>query len=229
MIVKAYHVSVAGDDLNPGTPEQPFRSISRAAEIAGPGDTVTVHAGTYREWVNPKRGGESDSNRITYQAAEGEEVIIKGSEVITAWERHEGSVWKTVIPNRFFGRYNPYRDVVGGDWFLPEGRVNHTGEVYLDGRSLFEVPRSGRLYLFYNKNTGIVDIRRDITGELRFVCSDDDGITWSEPHVLPMRRVSADHPKPEVRDYSLAWGKKVRRHAGMMLLSPENRTGEVRK
>jgi alpha-L-arabinofuranosidase len=138
MSVREYHISVDGDDRNFGTPDRPFRNIARAAEIAGPGDTVTVHAGTYREWVNPRRGGESDSNRITYRAAEGETVVIKGSEVVTAWERHAGNVWKTVIPNRFFGRYNPYRDVVGGDWFLPEGHVNHTGEVYLDGRSLFE-------------------------------------------------------------------------------------------
>jgi hypothetical protein len=59
MIAKAYHVSVAGDDRNCGTPDRPFRSIARAAEIAGPGDTVTVHAGNLylrnaRPWRHEK-------------------------------------------------------------------------------------------------------------------------------------------------------------------------------
>jgi len=137
-MVREYHVSVDGDDLNPGTRELPFRTISRAAGIAGPGDTVTVHAGTYREWVNPARGGESDSNRITYRAAEGEDVVIKGSEVVSEWEDCGDGMWKTVVPNSLFGGYNPYADELGGDWFIPEGRVNHTGEVYIDGRALFE-------------------------------------------------------------------------------------------
>jgi hypothetical protein len=49
-----------------------------------------VHAGEYREWVKPQRGGLSDQRRITYQAAGGEHVIIKGSERITGWTRQRG-------------------------------------------------------------------------------------------------------------------------------------------
>jgi len=63
---------------------------------------------------------------------------------------------------------------------------------------LFEVPHTGRIYLFYHKNIGITDIRRDITGELRFVFSDDDASTWSDPYTLQIRRVPADNPDPEV-------------------------------
>ena len=36
--------------------------------------------GTYRERINPARGGESDEKRIVYRAAPGEKVEIKGSE-----------------------------------------------------------------------------------------------------------------------------------------------------
>ncbi|WP_342757772.1 DUF1565 domain-containing protein [Kineothrix sedimenti] len=36
-----------------GTKNQPFRTISRAAQAARAGDTVTVHTGEYREWVKP--------------------------------------------------------------------------------------------------------------------------------------------------------------------------------
>ena len=40
-----YHVSKSGSDRNPGTAEQPFATIQRAADLAMPGDTVIVHAG----------------------------------------------------------------------------------------------------------------------------------------------------------------------------------------
>lgn len=43
-----------------------------------------------------------------------------------------------VLPNSFFGDFNPYNDVIHGDWFNPKGRVHHTGAVYLDGEWLAE-------------------------------------------------------------------------------------------
>jgi hypothetical protein len=39
----------------------------------------------------------------------------------------------------FFGDYNPYKDLVHGDWFNGKGRIHHTGEVFLNGKSLFEM------------------------------------------------------------------------------------------
>ena len=74
---KEYHVSVKGKDTNAGTAEAPLKTIGKAAQFAYPGDVITVHAGTYREWVNPPRGGESDERRIVYRAAPGEKVEIK--------------------------------------------------------------------------------------------------------------------------------------------------------
>lgn len=69
---KEYHVSVDGSDAAEGTFSKPFRTIAYPARIAQPGDTVTVHEGTYREWINPTRGGTCDTLRIVYRAAEGE-------------------------------------------------------------------------------------------------------------------------------------------------------------
>lgn len=57
---REYHVSVKGNDNNAGTVEAPFKTINRAVYYAFPGDIITVYAGTYREWVNPLRGGTSD-------------------------------------------------------------------------------------------------------------------------------------------------------------------------
>ncbi|WP_129698798.1 DUF1565 domain-containing protein [Parabacteroides goldsteinii] len=138
MQAKEYHVSVKGNDANEGTEKAPFRTIGKAAEYAFPGDIITVHAGTYREWVNPPRGGESDDKRIVYRVAPGEKVEIKGSERITNWTKEKNGVWKVTIPNTFFGDYNPYIDLIYGDWFEGMGREHHTGEVFLNNKSLYE-------------------------------------------------------------------------------------------
>ena len=80
---REYHVAVTGCDFAEGTAEHPFRTINKAAQVAEAGDTVVVHAGEYREWVKPAHAGASNIERVTYEAAEGEKVVIKGSERIT--------------------------------------------------------------------------------------------------------------------------------------------------
>lgn len=136
-----YHVAVNGCDGSDGSREHPFRSISRAAETAEAGDRVIVHQGTYREWVNPGNSGRSAFDRIVYEAAPGEKVIIKGSEQIRSWEKAEGTVWKAVIPNSLFGDFNPYKQVLCGDWLrYPLDYSLHLGDVYLNGKSFYEVP-----------------------------------------------------------------------------------------
>ncbi len=84
---KEYHVSKNGNDINAGSVSLPFLTISKAALIAQPGDTITVHEGIYRERINPPRGGISDSKRIVYRAAQGERVVISGSEVVRGWKQ----------------------------------------------------------------------------------------------------------------------------------------------
>ncbi len=136
---KEYHVAVTGCDFAEGTKEHPFRSISKAAEVAETGDKVIVHEGEYREWVKPNHSGYSNVSRITYEAAVGEKVVIKGSERIQSWEKLEGSVWKVVLSNSFFGDYNPYKEILTGDWLLyTPGIYLHLGDVYLNGVSFYE-------------------------------------------------------------------------------------------
>ncbi len=135
---REYHVSVGGKDSDQGTAAKPLGTISAAARLARPGDVITVHAGVYRERINPPRGGDSDQQRIVYQAAPGEKVVIKGSEIIKGWKKAGNDTWKVSIPNTFFGQFNPYSDLIQGDWFNPRGRVHHTGAVYVDGHWLTE-------------------------------------------------------------------------------------------
>lgn len=134
-----YHVAKNGSDQNIGTDQNPFLTINKAASIAVAGDTVTVHEGIYREWVKPKYKGLSDKRRIVYQAAEGEQVTIKGSEELHTWELVEGNVWKVILPNTFFGEFNPYKEELYGDWVVTIEEIKHLGEVYLNGMSFYEV------------------------------------------------------------------------------------------
>jgi len=138
---KEYHVSGTGHDTNPGTEAKPFKTISAAAMLAEPGDVITVHQGVYREQINPPRGGRSDKDRIVYQAAQGEKVVIKGSEVVKGWKKKENDAWKVSIPNSFFGEFNPFDDLIHGDWFKPKDRDHHTGAVYLNGHWLSEASK----------------------------------------------------------------------------------------
>ena len=132
------HVSPSGNDENPGTSTARLGTIVEAARRAQPGDTVTVHEGIYRERVNPPRGGTSDTNRIVYQAAPGERVVITGSEPVKGWQKVGGDTWKVTIPNSLFGEFHPYADLIHGDWFKDKGRKHHTGCVYLNGDWLME-------------------------------------------------------------------------------------------
>ena len=75
-----YYVAPNGDDANPGTEAQPWRTIQKAADTLVAGDTVYVRAGTYAERVVPRNSGAEDS-AITYTAYPGETVTIDGTDV----------------------------------------------------------------------------------------------------------------------------------------------------
>lgn len=147
LFAREYHVSIGGNDAANGSVEKPLRTINRAAQLALPGDTVTVHQGTYREWIDPLNGGESNARRILYRAAENEKVEVKGSELVTGWKREKKNkqVWKVVLPNRFFGNYNPFNDRLYGDWLWSD-KIHHTADVYLNDVSLYETFSLDKVY-----------------------------------------------------------------------------------
>ncbi|MCR5272607.1 MAG: right-handed parallel beta-helix repeat-containing protein [Lachnospiraceae bacterium] len=120
-----------------GSGEYPYKSIGEAADIAKPGDEVLVSPGVYRENVNPKCAGTEDK-RIVYRSVEPLKAIITGAEEVKCWEKYDGDTWVARIGNGLFGDYNPYTTLVYGDWFI-QTMIAHTGEVYLNGKSLYEV------------------------------------------------------------------------------------------
>ena len=117
-MAREYHVAKHGNDKNKGTYESPFLTISKAAKLADEGDTVIVHEGEYREWVKPVNGARTNAHRITYTAAEGEKVIIKGSEILAGWTKTEDGKWTASVDNAIFGEENPYETEVNGDWMI---------------------------------------------------------------------------------------------------------------
>lgn len=140
-----YHVDQKlGAKGNCGCQDKPFLTINEAAQVALPGDSVIIHEGIYRETVKPLWGGKSNTNHITYEAAKGEHVVIKGSEIITTWDDAclpdaKVKVYKAVVPNSLFGDYNPFDTILFGDWLMdPFPSYVHTADVYIDGKSLYE-------------------------------------------------------------------------------------------
>ena len=159
---KTYYVdgnSARCSDNGPGTRKQPFRTINKAAQILQPGERVVIAAGTYRECVRPARGGTGPTQMISYEAAPGAVVIVKGSEVLkndwqpsTVAARGRGGLdgspvptWKhALIGEMFPDAYNPFSLAsVPGDWsWLDTRRVDmgpyfrRRGLVFANGQPL---------------------------------------------------------------------------------------------
>lgn len=113
-----YHVAAMhprAADANPGTADEPWKTIGRAAELLQPGQKVVVHAGVYREQVVPRRGGNGPDSMIAYEAAPGEEVIVSGAEVwephclpSVGWHTGNARIWMADLPGERFVGYNPF-------------------------------------------------------------------------------------------------------------------------
>lgn len=64
-----YVVSPSGNDANPGTSAQPFRSLVKGVTALGPGDTLLVDTGVYEEVLNYRiPSGRSWSEPVTIRA-----------------------------------------------------------------------------------------------------------------------------------------------------------------
>ncbi|MBO6215768.1 MAG: right-handed parallel beta-helix repeat-containing protein [Lachnospiraceae bacterium] len=132
-----YYISQKVFKSGDGSKEKPFKTIGEAAALAAPGDEVIVLPGVYRENIDPACGGSEDA-RIVYRAEEPGTAVITGAEELCGWEQYKGNTWRVKVSNSVFGDYNPYTTVIRGDWYFADNPV-HTGDVYVDGKSLYEV------------------------------------------------------------------------------------------
>ena len=85
------YVATNGNDDNSGrTTNDPLRTIQRAANIAQPGDTIYIRAGTYPIQTQFTRSGTSNQP-ITWTSYPGETAILDGSNQTPATSQHR--VW----------------------------------------------------------------------------------------------------------------------------------------
>lgn len=83
-----YVSSSEGSDSNPGTENQPWATIQKAADTIAPGDTVYIKAGTYQRFIVTKSG--TASSPITYKAFPGDEqkAVITGASLRVEGAKH---------------------------------------------------------------------------------------------------------------------------------------------
>lgn len=125
-----YYVSESGDNLNPGTLNQPWKTIQKAASTMVAGDTCYIRAGTYRETVTPANSGTA-GNPITYKAYAGETVVINGcDEVLGGWTVDSGNVYKRSVS---LGLLDKNQVFVNGTEMVWEARWPDVGTTSLDG------------------------------------------------------------------------------------------------
>jgi len=173
---KTYYVdnnSSAADDNGPGTSAQPFKTINKAAQVLQPGERVVIASGTYRECVHPARGGTSPSQMISYEAAPGAKVFVKGSEILKGgWEKQTLSMrrfgpaagqapapapvttWTHVLTGTMFpDAYQPFALAsVAANWEWLDPRTvdmgpyfRRRGLVFVDGKPLEPVEQLNEL------------------------------------------------------------------------------------
>lgn len=146
------------DDNGPGDQQKPFRTIGRAAQLLKPGERVVIAEGLYREFVRPARGGSGPDAMISYEAAPGAKVVVKGSAVVKDWRPSTGwnfgadpvtqkpvQAWELPLdPSLFPTGYNPFEvdNVIGNRFWLRYAEDNmatyfrRRGMVFVDGHPL---------------------------------------------------------------------------------------------
>jgi len=79
-----YYVATDGDDAANGSLATPWRTIQQGLDQAGPGDTVYVRGGLYRERVAFARSGSAGTGWIRLANHPGEQPVIDGSTLVPA-------------------------------------------------------------------------------------------------------------------------------------------------
>ena len=137
---KTWHVS--GEALTGIEQQQQIRTISQAAALAVPGDTVIIHSGIYRESVVIEKSGKPD-NPVTFQAAAGAGVIMTGADRISEWSKVPGEVHIYSTPwSHKFVTWNKYNTHPDDDYHRLIGRCE---QVFVNGYALRQVLERDKL------------------------------------------------------------------------------------
>lgn len=163
IIEKVLYVDAGSiDNIEDGSAEHPYHTISGAAKVAEPATQILIHAGTYRECVSPEMGGIDAEHMISYEAFGDGEVIIKASEQVTEFEKSIGwrragmpgevvdntaAIWEHRLDPDMFRGYNPFCavNILHDRLFIEYEKtdmttyLNRRGMVFCDGKPLKQV------------------------------------------------------------------------------------------
>jgi hypothetical protein len=121
------YVAPTGADSNPGSPDQPYRTIGRAAQAAGPGTTVNVAAGTYTDAVVTSVKGTAAA-RVRFVSASRWGAKLQTSGAYRPWLNH-----------------GDYVDIEGFDISAPDAHLgiqNEGSNVRIVGNHIHDVAAS---------------------------------------------------------------------------------------
>lgn len=159
-----------------------FKTISAAAEVAGPGDVVLVSPGVYREEIRVAVGGKAKAP-VVFRSATEKAAVIKGSEVWTnPWNPlagSEGCFESEIDAGYFAGRSNPYLTTIsihGSD----KSRTARPVEA-ADGEATFAPRTLGQMFVDgkqYSETTSLASLRRSAG---TWMVSYDGSRIWLHP------------------------------------------------
>lgn len=112
------HVSPKGKDTNKGSKTYPLKTVQKAVDLAKPGEMILIHGGVYREQITVPAG----KNRITLQAFQNERPVLKGSDLVTGWEKTD-DFWYSIV------KIKPQQVMVDGD--NPLQQIGYPNESFI--------------------------------------------------------------------------------------------------
>ena len=111
-----------------------------------------------------------------------------------AWSKDGGTSWS--LPRRIAGPASAEDASPMASWGFPM------------------VSRSGRIYVLFNQNDGTQGWIKMHTGRMAGTYSDDGGITWSPPELIPMPESPFDDPEGKVAPEWIVWQIPMRDRKG---------------
>jgi Right handed beta helix region/Secretion system C-terminal sorting domain len=203
-----YYISASGNDLNAGSVNLPFKTISQGALVAQAGDTVYVLEGIYRERVAPPRGG-SIGKPIVYMGEPNKNVVIKGSDIWKpSWNKLGTTVYYAIPDEAMFNddcyvdNKNPFKIASSSTPYSRQGKaevyfgyagdttlVYTIGQVFVDGIMYIQKPFIAEMNAtaktwFYDRKTGNL-----------YVHFSDDNPSGHSVEISTRRRIFAPHKR----------------------------------
>tara|TARA_R110002126_G_C10489365_1_gene503199 strand:- start:1109 stop:3697 length:2589 start_codon:yes stop_codon:yes gene_type:complete len=91
------YVATNGNDTSGnGTISNPYKTFNKAVSVMSAGDVCIIRGGVYEEVLIVNKNG-TNSNPITFKAADGENVEIRATSKINGWQLHSGNIYKANV------------------------------------------------------------------------------------------------------------------------------------